>query len=362
MKGMETRLDDAGHLQTDTYGESVTGILRPHATRLFPKNHGANAYTVTGIAAFCDWVLLSDNHAPHTHLRRNHPTDHPRHIFVSLRAPFHALRALVEQVLPLLSRDFVLITGSEDITLPRQTDARWRKFNAEERGMLARILDHPNLVHWYAENLDEGGHPKRSPLPLGLVFPEGMPDALVQPAPPLLGPRPLQVFCAHRHREGPQWETRRRISQLASSAWRSLCTVPANEMPEAVFMAQIERHAFVLCAEGGGLDPSPKAFSALLHGAIPIIRNTALAPAYARLPVVMVDDWTADALSAEALQNWRNALSPWFDNPTMRNEVLYRLSINYWWHIIENGTAIDGPGTLALHAQGAYAKRSQSVR
>lgn len=322
----------------------------PQATRLFPKNRGADGYAITGIAARCDWVVLSDHRAPHIHLHRTRDTDHPRHIFLSLRAPFHAIRHFAERILPRLTSDFVLITGSEDVTLPRQTDARWRPFDAEEQAMLDAILDHPNLQHWYAENLDEGGHPKRSPLPLGLVFPDGTPDALLPPDPPPLARRPLRVFCAHRHREGPQWGLRRHVTGLAEGPWRAFCTVPAREMPETAFMARIEDHAFVLCAEGGGLDPSPKAFSALLHGAIPIIRATPVAAAYAHLPVAVVEGWTAEALSPDRLARWRDALVPRFDAPSARREVLHRLSVDYWWGIIEAGRPVEakaGSGRIA---------------
>jgi len=319
----------------------------PQATRLFPKNRGAEAYAITGIAARCDWVVLSDHRAPHIHLHRNRDTDQPRHIFLSLRAPFHAIRHFAERILPRLRADFVLITGSEDITLPRQTDARWRPFDAEEQAMLSRILDHPNLRHWYAENLDEGGHPERSPLPVGLVFPGGMPDGIVLPGPAPLAARPLRVFCAHRHRDGPQWELRRHVSRLARGPWRDFCTLPGAELPEPDFMAEVERHAFVICAEGGGLDPAPKAFSALLHGAIPIIRDTALVPAYAHLPVVVVEDWTAGALSPARLARWRDALRPWFDEEAGRREVLHRLSGDYWWRIVESGRPVARSGALA---------------
>lgn len=102
-------------------------------------------------------------------------------------------------------------------------------------------------------------------------------------------------------------------------------------------MAEIERHAFVLCVEGGGVDPAPKAWSVLLHGAIPIIRRTALAPAYAHLPVVMVDEWTTDRLTPERFVHWRDELVQWFDDPELRREVLYRLSSDYWWSLISAG-------------------------
>lgn len=350
MAETELRLRDARHRPQKLWQPGAPQAHTPMATRLFPKNKGADAYAITGLAARCDWVLLSDLKAPQTHLHRNRATDHPRHIFLSLRAPFHAIRAFAEQVLPRLKSDFVLISGSEDITLPRQTDTRWRRFTPEERAMLDAILAHPKLVHWYAENLDEGGHPKRSPLPLGLVFPAGMPDRLIQPSPPPLAGRALRVLCAHRHRDGPQWQTRRHISALARGPWRTVCTVPEDEMPEPAFMEMVERHAFVLCAEGGGLDPSPKAFSALLHGAIPIIRNTALVPAYARFPLVIVTDWSEQVLSPHALRGWRDMLAPWFDDPSLRQEVVHRLSLDYWWRSIESGAPVDRPGRLALQA------------
>lgn len=322
-------------------------ILQPQSTRLFPKGRGADAYTISGLAARCDWVVLSDNHPPHVHLHCNRTTDHPRHIFLSLRAPFHAVRHFTKVILPRIRSDFVLITGSEDITLPRQRDARWRRFDAAEQAMLAQILNHPHLRHWYAENLDEGGHPRRSPLPLGLVFPQGAPEGLLMTAPPPLAQRPLRVFCAHRHRDGPQWEPRRRVSRLAGGPWRDYCTTAAQEMPEPAFMAEVEAHAFVLCVEGGGLDPSPKAWSALLHGAIPIIRKTAVAQAYTHLPVVVVDDWTGDALTPAWLAHWRAAFLPWFDDPFARHEILHRLSLDYWWRIIASARPVKDKGTMA---------------
>jgi len=213
------------------------------------------------------------------------------------------------------------------------------------------ILDHPHLRHWYAENLEEGGQQRRSPLPLGMTFPSGMSDGLLPSSPPPLTQRPLRVFCAHRHREGLQWQRRRLVSDLAEGAWRAFTTTPAVEMPEPAFMAELERHAFVLCAEGGGLDPSPKAWAALLHGAIPVIRDTALAPAYAHLPVVIVDDWQAGALSVRQLARWRDMLLPWFDDPARRVEILHRLSIDYWWQIIAAARSVEDSTPLAIAPQ-----------
>lgn len=89
------------------------------STRLFPKNKGANKYRITGIAACCDWVLLSDRFAPQTHVFRRVSDPSPRSIFVSMRNPeaaIPALSALLEGVRA--RRSVIVIIGSEDRTFP----------------------------------------------------------------------------------------------------------------------------------------------------------------------------------------------------------------------------------------------------
>ncbi len=311
------------------------GIATPragfHTTRLFPKSGGATAYAITGIAARCDWVLLSDVCAPFTHLHRGLPTDTPRHIFLSLRNPFAGLAAFATGVLPKLRAPFVLISGSEDCTLPRQCDRRWRRFNDSEQQMIRTILEHPLLIRWFAENLEEGSDPRFSPLPTGMIYPEGPPENPRPICPPPLHSRPLQVLCAHRVRPGPQWDLRRAVTALAKTGWADFCTCPPCELPEPEFLALMQAHAFVLCAEGGGLDPSPKAWLAIAHGAIPIIRKTGTYSAYDQLPVGFVDNWQGDSLTPARLQAWRARLAPFHDTPALRAETLTRLSQAYWW-------------------------------
>ena len=42
------------------------------------------------------------------------------------------------------------------------------------------------------------------------------------------------------------------------------------------YLRQLQGVSFVLCTHGGGIDPAPKAFEALVAGAIPIIQSSAL--------------------------------------------------------------------------------------
>lgn len=308
------------------------------SVRLFPKNLGSAAYSLTGIAARCDWALMSDNKEQRTYLHRTQPTERPRHIFLSLRNVFAALPAFATEILPKLTAPFVLISGSEDVTLPLQLDLRWRAYNASERQHISTILNHPLLIRWFAENLVEDGNPRFAALPTGMVYPKGATAAMTPVHIAPTGARPLRILVGHRVRSGPQWELRRAVSQLASTTWKKFCTVPEEELPEPEFLRLMQSHAFVLCAEGGGVDPSPKAWQAMLQGAIPIIRKTGTYQAYAQLPVAFVTDWQADSLTPDRLAEWHRTLAPHHDVAALRAQTLKRLGIDYWWAQIESQT------------------------
>lgn len=179
-------------------------------------------------------------------------------------------------------------------------------------------------------------HPKLRPIPVGMVFNDDpkIRDITECPTVPPTSTRPLRVVCAHRTRPGPQWDRRAHVTELAQTCWASWCTIIQAEISEAAFLALLTQHAFVLCVEGGGLDPSPKAWQAVLHGAIPIVRQTPLARAYQHLPVAFVADWTPDALDLAQLHAWLTDLAQHHDDAGQRKEVLHRLSLDYWWDYI----------------------------
>lgn len=300
------------------------------STRLFPKGRGAGACRITGLAARCDWVLLSDWQKPQVRLVKQRPGA-PRHIFLSLRAPFPALLHFAREVLPQLGTPFVLVSGSEDITLPQQTDQRWRPYNSEERAAIRAILDSPLLIRWFAENLDDASRPRMAPLPLGLVFADGRTDQRLDwPTVPPLAERPVRVLCAHRTREGPQWEVRRQVTALARGPWRAWTTVVEDEVTEAEFQALLRAHAFVICAQGGGLDPSPKAWTALIQGTVPLIHAPSLAGAYGLLPTIPVPGWLPGSITLDRLQRWHAWACPRMDGAA-RAALRQRLTLDYWW-------------------------------
>ncbi len=305
------------------------------STRLFPKQQGANAVVLTGLAARCDWVITSDTHLPQVELRRLCGRAAPRTIFLSLRAPFAALAFFAREVLPELSVPFVLISGSEDITLPLQCDSRWRCFTAEEESWLLQIATHPLLRSWYAENLDWPFAAKVKPLPLG-VLPRTAPGgqgALLQCSspPPPLQERELLVLCAHRHREGPQWRERAELSKQLQALDHPWLVVVDEEISAREFGELLRRVSFVVCAPGGGWDPCPKLVHALLHGAVPIVKSSGVDAALNSLPVWIIEDWLEVDWSFSALTGKRKEFVQFWPEST---ELRKKLSIEHWWQVL----------------------------
>jgi len=315
----------------------------PLSTRLFPKFKGADAYALTGIAARCDWVVSSDRSEPYIEDRLRTEVVDVRTVFVSLRSHERALEHFLDVVLPQLTSPFVLVTGSEDVTLPNQTDKRWPVLSLTLRDRLLALLDNPLLLRWFCENLDEAVHPKLEALPLGMVFPAASTD--MELAVPDWGEpeaRHRRILCAHRVRDGAQWEVRKRVTALAKSHWASFVTILEDPVSEAEFEELIRAHAFVLCVEGGGLDPSPKAWQTLLNGAVPIVRQSPVVAAYSEFPIIQVDAWRPGALTSEKLDRW---LEDHFRSGRLkarRNEVLEKLGLDHWWGRIEACLQVSG--------------------
>lgn len=307
----------------------------PLSTRLFPKFQGADAYRLSGIAARCDWVVLSDRKEPFVANRLNKEVENVQTIFVSLRSHEVALEYFFASVLPRLKRNFVLVTGSEDITLPNQIDKRWPSLPANLREHIEKLVEHPLLLHWFCENLDEQFHAKVSPLPLGIVEPDVDKDLKVRPSDwGGLATRAKRILCAHRVRDGEQWQLRKHVTELARTHWRGFVTILDKPVEEEEFYALLRTHAFVLCVEGGGLDPSPKAWQSLLHGAVPVMRTTATTAGYDGLPVVRVDEWSKESINENKIDKWYNQYflqSAIYKN---KNKILEKLGVEYWWNFI----------------------------
>jgi len=256
----------------------------------------------------------------------------PRFIFV--QAGPAQWNEFLDFFLPKIERNtsFVLISGGSDETIPDQVDQRFPEYSSIGlTRRLEQLHDDPRMIAWYVHNLDRY-LPKMIPLPIG--YWEGNGTSLLRECNKVdpgtdLSRRPLKALSIHRHRDGAQWEKRKLVSDLAISHWSAFVD-SVDSIPKTQFSSRIREYSFVLCVQGGGLDPSPKAWVALLNGCIPIIEASPTADGYLGLPVVRIERWDSDALNIKLLSEWREELIPYFENPELRKIVLNKLSLGYW--------------------------------
>jgi len=117
------------------------------------------------------------------------------------------------------------------------------------------------------------------------------------------------------------------------------CTRPASAGSEGVSHAEylklLRSLPFIACPHGGGVDPSPKAWEAILVGTIPIIERSIVVDAYEHLPVVIVDSWEHlfhlnDSAMEYSLTQWITSLKPYYiEGSELRNQTL---EVLYHWH------------------------------
>lgn len=230
------------------------------------------------------------------------------------------------------SKNHILVIGGTDSTFPIQLDLRFQVRTSQEVAEITNAAK--ELKHCYVENLSSRS-PEFSPIPGGLIPDFWMGTVRIVRSRPLQPAGQKLAFCAHKTRStSDQWETRKKVTRLARGPWKEFTAVPAGRLSLKDFQNELNRHSFTLCVEGGGIDPSPKAFEALLAGSIPIIRESPLADAYRHLPVLVIPDWEEEHLSQDILEDALRKITADFPDWTV---VLERLSMQYWLDLIETG-------------------------
>ena len=282
------------------------------------------------LASHCDWVVGSRfehwGALPH-YTAWGDPDTVPRTIFVQT----DELQTFSESLLRCIPRHHrvVLITGDHDKTTPLQLDRRWGQ--VLKPGTWESWLADERISHIFVEHLDAPAGPfdKVSPIPTGMN-----PDDPIGPDPLAAAPRrvqirslPLRAVDIGRQRHGSQFEERHRVRQLCNSSRWPWCDAAYTRKED--FLGVLKKYPFVLCVHGGGIDPNPKLFSAIIAGAIPIMRDYPGAVMYDNWPVVRVRSWTD--INPSRLAQWRELHARAFEDERLRNRTLHRLTMRHWW-------------------------------
>lgn len=318
-----------------------TAFEKIHSTRRCKGHLSGNLYGVSGLSKLCDTVVRA---SPDGRLQFFRESKHPS--VVMLYPTDMNYTNIINWLSTKVSRErpVAVVVAGEDQTFPVQIDSRYPSNGSTGLELAGEIVKHESVRRVFAENLDSEVAGV-TPIPTG-ILPSKYSGSTIRKIDLTTFPKLIDcsrlVFVAHRTRSGQQWEARAKVDELASNYWQDFCTILTEEIPIGAYRRQLARHPFTLCVEGGGLDPSPKAFEALLAGSIPIIRHNPASQSYKELPVLFVHEWTASSLSAELLLDEYELLKERWQGKW--HEVIHLMSQDYWWRTIsrENRSASAG--------------------
>lgn len=224
-------------------------------------------------SSYFDWIVTEINVVK--------KTETPASIFVKT----DYLPRFVSTLLPTLTAPVVLVTGSSDWSPSINFPMEYRI-----------LVDSPFVKRWYMLNC-LCTHPKVIAYPGGLAHTETMDATLRELRRTATKHESTNPLCVWRDRRfnvcGDQYIQRDRVERFVkehpeSFDWREPTLDPID------FYHLLAQYKFVLCPFGNGVDPSPKAFEAMILKTVPIVlrtRNTE--EAYAGLPVLLVDSFEA---------------------------------------------------------------------
>lgn len=285
----------------------------------------------------CDWCIGSRYPNTNSGLCFGNPNILPRTIFVQLE---FSMGFFVQNILPLIPQDheFVLIIGDADLTFPQQLDVR---YGHQFLDVYEKLVNDNRILHIFCAHLDIPRNEKISPLPVGFDFFNFQPNSCDNFNLDI-NSKELKIFNCDRIRKGTQWEDRIIVERICSNEWTSFSVSRQGVLGINDFNQYLNKNAFTLCPHGGGLEPNPKVFHALLFGSIPIVKKFVNCEfLYQDLPIVFIPEWKPEHITAEKLKMWRESFKDYFYNQEKREQVLNRLTTDYWKKYIQKQSNAD---------------------
>jgi len=247
-----------------------------------------------------------------------------------------ALHKFVDQVLPKLTKPFILLTNNSDMTIPDDFSGSFV------------LLLHPLLIRWFAQNCTYF-HSKLTRIPIGLDYhslvpkpgkfiwsqPQkhswGIKKAPILQERELLTLKSLATFRECKAYANFQFLMTTRYGKVDrvdafSKVPKELVFYEPFKTTRDVCWANMIKYKFVLSPQGNGLD-CHRTWEALCLGCYPIVKTSWLDPLFDDLPVWIVDDWTE--ITAESMQDKANVL----DSGNFKME---KLTLKYWQELIRN--------------------------
>lgn len=208
-----------------------------------------------------------------------------------------------------IANPYILITHNSDYGVP---------------GANLRYLNDDKLIAWFGQNV-ESVHPKLHPIPIGIAnrcWAHGNIEIFRQAV--NLSPLLNKVILLYMNFQiGTRYDERSSVYNLFCN--KPFCLV-SGPKPLPNYLMEISQSKFILSPRGNGLD-THRTWEALLCGAIPIVRSSALDSMYDGLPVLVIDDWgviTEDFLNSQ------------YQNMQTKSFYLEKIYADYWINKIQS--------------------------
>jgi len=289
----------------------------------------------TGIAKNCDCIIINL-----TKTIFNKSPEDIKTVFVNTRIKHKAIlifRKLLNNELK-NTKDLIVIIAGEDWTFPNSVDKRMHDTPKKHIKVYYNLIKHPNVKTFFIENLDCYMAPHVHSFPLGFNPKESTLDINY-----FLNfenknfDRPLKFTSFNRGRSKVgEWATRGNVEKLCkTNKWKKFY-IHTGLLHHTKFLETMAKYTFTLAVNGGGIDPNPKIFEAILLGTIPIIvKREPYTDSYKDMPVIVLDEeWNEHTFTEEKLKKWYDKCKPYLEDGNEREKVLEKLTLEYWWNVI----------------------------
>jgi hypothetical protein len=225
---------------------------------------------------------------------------------------------------------FILVTGDEDTTMP---DDNKEKSN--------EILNSPNLIHWYSQNLNYVGNVKLTSIPIGLDYhtiangnnnswgtkesPKKQEAYILNLQREPFYKREIKLYINFNNSIRGRYGEKDRKDALDQTP-KSLQIIEKDNILRKETWKNMAKYSFVLSPHGNGLD-CHRTWEALVLGCIPVVKTSSLDVLFDDLPVLIVNNWYD--INEELLKNTIET----FKNREFNYD---KLKLDYWVNKIKN--------------------------
>jgi hypothetical protein len=227
------------------------------------------------------------------------------------------------------SEKFVLVSGNEDTTIPDDIPE-----------LSKQILESPNLIHWFSQNLNKLDNNKLSAIPIGLHYhvlsqknsewgpkksPEEQEKYIISLNTKPFYERNIKIYCNFKNTIRGRYGATNRKDAIDNIP-KDLLIIEEDYIKLDDTLRNMSYCAFVASPLGNGLD-CHRTWETLVLGSIPIVKTSILDNLYKELPVLIVNNWSD--VNKELLEKTVEL----FKTIKFNYE---KLKLKYWVDIIKN--------------------------